>query len=43
MNLIPVVIVPSYVHHLENAIHFTKEIKVTIEIGHGNHLGNEYQ
>ena len=31
----------SYVHHLENPVHFTKEIKVTIEHGHGNHLRNE--
>ena len=31
----------SYVHHLENPIHFSNEIKVTIEHGHGNHLCNE--
>ena len=31
----------SYVHHLENPVHFQKEIKVTIEHGHGNHLCNE--
>lgn len=31
----------SYVHHLENPIRFTKEIKVTIEAGHANHLCNE--
>ena len=31
----------SYVHHLENPVHFTKEIKITIEHGHGNHLANE--
>lgn len=31
----------SYVHHLENPVRFTKEIKVTIEHGHGNHLANE--
>ncbi|MFC1736118.1 glycoside hydrolase family 172 protein [Candidatus Hydrogenedentota bacterium] len=31
----------SYVFHAENAIPFTKEVKVTIEHGHGNHLGNE--
>jgi hypothetical protein len=31
----------SYVHHMENPVHFTKEIKVTIEHGHGNHLCNE--
>lgn len=31
----------SYVHHIENPIHFTKDIKVTIEHGHGNHLCNE--
>jgi hypothetical protein len=31
----------SYVHHIENPIRFEKEIKVTIEHGHGNHLCNE--
>ena len=31
----------SYVFHLENAVRFTKEIKATIEHGHGNHLQNE--
>ncbi len=31
----------SYVFHLENPVYFSKEIKVTIEAGHGNHLGNE--
>lgn len=31
----------SYVHHLENPVRFEKEIKVTIEHGHGNHLANE--
>lgn len=31
----------SYVFHLENPVRFKKEIKVTIEHGHGNHLGNE--
>jgi len=31
----------SYVHHLENPVRFAKEIKVTIEHGHANHLGNE--
>ncbi len=31
----------SYVHHIENPVHFEKEIKVTIEHGHGNHLANE--
>lgn len=31
----------SYVFHLENPIRFQKEIKVTIEHGHGNHLANE--
>ena len=27
--------------HLENPVRFTREIKVTIEHGHANHLGNE--
>ena len=31
----------SYVHHIENPVYFQKEIKVTIEHGHGNHLCNE--
>ena len=31
----------SYVHHIENPVRFEKEIKVTIEHGHGNHLRNE--
>ncbi len=31
----------SYVFHLENPVRFQKEIKVTIEGGHGNHLANE--
>jgi hypothetical protein len=31
----------NYVFHLENPVRFTKEIKVTIEIGHANHLANE--
>jgi D-arabinan exo alpha-(1,3)/(1,5)-arabinofuranosidase (non-reducing end) len=31
----------SYVFHIENPVRFTKEIKVTIEFGHGNHLRNE--
>lgn len=31
----------SYVHHLENPVRFKKEIKVTIEHGHANHLCNE--
>ena len=31
----------SYVHHIENPVRFNKEVKVTIEHGHGNHLCNE--
>ncbi len=31
----------SYVLHLDNPVRFTREIKVTIEHGHGNHLCNE--
>ncbi len=31
----------GYVLHLENPIHFEREIKVTIEHGHANHLANE--
>ncbi|MDD5687192.1 MAG: DUF2961 domain-containing protein [Elusimicrobia bacterium] len=32
----------SYVFHIENPVRFKKEIKVTIEHGHGNHLSNEW-
>ncbi|HHI02374.1 MAG TPA: DUF2961 domain-containing protein [candidate division Zixibacteria bacterium] len=31
----------SYSFHIENPVRFNKEIKVTIEHGHGNHLRNE--
>ena len=31
----------SYVLHIENPVRFQKEINVTIEHGHGNHLANE--
>jgi len=31
----------SYIFHLENPVRFQKEIKATIEHGHGNHLCNE--
>ncbi len=31
----------SYVFHLANPVRFQREIKVTIEHGHGNHLANE--
>ena len=31
----------SYVYHIENPVRFKKDIKVTIEHGHGNHLANE--
>ncbi len=31
----------SYIFNPENPIHFQKEIKVTIEHGHANHLANE--
>jgi len=31
----------GYVFHLENPVRFEKEIKVTIEHGHANHLANE--
>jgi hypothetical protein len=31
----------GYVFHLENPVHFSKEIRVTIEHGHANHLANE--
>ena len=30
-----------YIFHIENPVRFEKEIKVTIEHGHGNHLRNE--
>jgi len=30
-----------YIFHLENPVRFRREIKVTIEHGHGNHLCNE--
>jgi hypothetical protein len=30
-----------YVFHIENPVRFEKEVKVTIEHGHGNHLCNE--
>ncbi len=33
--------VVSYVFHIENPVRFQKEIKVTMEHGHGNHLANE--
>ena len=32
----------SYIFHVENPVRFQKEIKVTIEHGHANHLANEY-
>ncbi|HRJ70732.1 MAG TPA: DUF2961 domain-containing protein [Terrimicrobiaceae bacterium] len=32
----------SYVFHLENPVHFQKEIKVTMECGHANHLRNDF-
>ncbi|MCM8788351.1 MAG: DUF2961 domain-containing protein [Candidatus Omnitrophica bacterium] len=32
----------SYIFHIENPVRFQKEIKVTIEHGHANHLANEY-
>ncbi len=32
----------GYVFHVENPVRFSKEIKVTIEHGHGNHLANDY-
>lgn len=32
----------SYVFHIENPVRFEKEIKVTIEHGHGNHLANDW-
>lgn len=31
----------SYIFHIENPVRFGREIKVTIEHGHGNHLCNE--
>ncbi len=31
----------SYVFHLENPVYFQRELKVTIEVGHANHLGND--
>ena len=31
----------SYVFHLENPVRFERDIRVTIEHGHGNHLCNE--
>ena len=31
----------SYVFHIENPVRFEKEVRVTIEHGHGNHLCNE--
>ena len=31
----------SYVLHIENPVRFEREIKATIEHGHGNHLANE--
>jgi hypothetical protein len=31
----------GYVFHLENPVHFEREIKVSIEHGHANHLANE--
>lgn len=31
----------SYVFHLENPVRFQKELKVTIEHGHANHMANE--
>ena len=31
----------SYVFHVENPVRFQREIKATIEHGHGNHLCNE--
>jgi len=31
----------SYVFHIENPVRFKREIKVTIEHGHGNHLAND--
>jgi len=31
----------SYVFHVANPVYFRKQIKVTIEAGHGNHLAND--
>lgn len=31
----------SYVFHVENPVRFQREIKVTIEHGHANHMANE--
>jgi hypothetical protein len=31
----------SYVFHLENPVHFTRSIRVSIEHGHANHLAND--
>ncbi len=31
----------NYVFHIENPVRFQREIKVTIEHGHANHLANE--
>jgi hypothetical protein len=31
----------GYVFHMQNPVHFEREIKVTIEHGHANHLANE--
>lgn len=31
----------SYIFHVENPVRYTREIKVTIEHGHANHLANE--
>jgi hypothetical protein len=33
--------ITCYIFHIDNLIRFQKEIKVTIEIGHGNHFGND--
>ena len=33
--------VTAYVQHIENPIRFERELKVTIEAGHGNHLAND--
>ena len=32
----------SYVFHLENPVRFQREIRVTMEHGHGNHLANDW-
>jgi hypothetical protein len=31
----------SYIFHLENPVRYTRDLKVTIEHGHANHLANE--